>query len=63
MKLKDLSGIIRSTTGSLQFVIVYDITTNTDLENDCSAEYAMKTYGDREVQRIQAEGDQLVITI
>ena len=63
MKLSELSGIIRSATGDIQFVIVYDLSSNRDIETGCSAEYAMKHYGDHEVQRLQAEGDSLVLSI
>lgn len=63
MKLRDLDSIIYSKTGDIQFVIVYDYETNTDLETDCSFEYAREHYGDRVVKRISAYGDSLVITV
>lgn len=54
MKLKDLKPIIFSTTGCLQLCIVYDRANNVDLENGCSAEYAFKHYGEREVYNVSA---------
>ena len=63
MKLHELSSIIYSKTGDIQFVIIYDYETNTDLETNCSFEYAREHYGDREVKRISAYKDDLVITV
>ena len=41
MKLKELKSILRSNRGSVQFAIVYDSKTNTDIENGCSIDYAV----------------------
>ncbi len=63
MKISDLSSIIYSKTGDIQFVIIYDYEKYTDLETNCSFEYARDRYGDREVKRITAYGDSLIITV
>lgn len=67
MKLKELRPVIFSSTGRIQFCIIYDRSNNVDLENGCSIEYAYKNYGEREVMNVSAtyENDlaQLVFTI
>ncbi len=63
MKLKDLSTVLRSNRGSVQFAIVYDSKTNTDIEQGCSIEYAVAHHGDKEVRRIEAFENQLLITV
>ena len=63
MRLSELSGILRSETGSIQWAIVYDDEKHCDVESGCSVEYAIKNYGEREVKRLQAFEDQIVITI
>lgn len=63
MKLKDLKSVLYSTRGYIQFAIVYDRVNNTDLENGCSIEYAVKKYGDRTVYHIEAFENQLIITV
>ncbi len=63
MKLKELKGIMHSSTGRIQWAIVYDLMENKDLENGCSIEYAIENYGEKEIKNIQADGDCLVLTI
>ena len=63
MKLKELKSVLRSSRGSVQFAIVYDSKTNTDIENGCSIDYAVETHGDKEVIRIEAFENQLLITV
>lgn len=63
MKIKDLKTIIYSKTGDFQFVIIYDLATNTDIANGCSMEYAVCHYGDKEVKRVSAYENNIVITI
>ena len=36
---------------------------NTDIANGCSMEYAVYNYGDKEVKRITAYEDNIVITV
>ena len=43
--------------------IVYDTASCKDIESGCSVEYAIKQYGNKEVQQIQADGNYLVICI
>ena len=63
MKLSELKNILYSNRGSVQFAIVYDSKTNTDIENGCSIDYAVKTHGDKEVKRIAAFENQLLIIV
>ena len=63
MKLKDLEKVLYSTRGNVQFAIVYDQQKNTDLVAGCSIDYAVKEYGDRELKRIEAFENQLLLTI
>lgn len=63
MKLEDLKPILFSRRGSVQFAIIYDEQTCHDIVSGCSIEYAVKEYGARIVQHIEAFGDQLLITV
>ena len=63
MKLKELKSILYSSRGSVQFAIVYDSKTNTDIENGCSIDYAVEKHGDKEVKHIEAFENQLLITV
>lgn len=62
-KLCELKDILCSGRGSIQMAIVYDTETNKDIEVDCSIDYAVLEYGNREVKRIQADNGYLVISI
>ena len=63
MKLKGLKSVLYSSRGSVQFVIVYDSEKDMDLENGCTAEAAIKNHGEKDVKRIQALDDLIVITV
>ena len=63
MKLKELASVMYSTRDKIQMAIVYDQTKNEDVELNCSIDYAIETYGEHEVKRIQAYGNYLIITI
>ena len=63
MKLKDLKSVLYSSGGSIQFAIVYDSKTNTDIENSCSIDFAVEKHGDKDVVRIEALENQLLITV
>lgn len=63
MKLKELSGILYSNRDGIQSAIVYEQSTNTDLIDGCSIDYAVEEYAEREVKHIQAYKDKLVITV
>lgn len=63
MKLCELKDILCSGRGSIQMAIVYDTETNKDIESGCSVDYAVLEYGNKEVKRIQADNDYLVISI
>lgn len=63
MKLKDLSPVLRSTTGAMQEAVVYDLDTAQDLAAGCSVDYAVKHYGDLTLDRITAYGHCLVLSV
>lgn len=63
MKLGDLKPVLWSSHGNIAQAIVYDQETNEDLEYGCSVDYAVKNYADREVRRIHAYNNFLVITV
>ena len=63
MKLKDLKSVLWSSRGGICETIVYDYDSNQDLEFGCSVEYAVKKYAEKEVRRIEAQDNFLVITI
>jgi len=63
MKLKELKPILRSVTGRFQPTIIYDLSTCEDIIAGCSVEYAVEHYGDLEVVRLEACGDDLVINV
>lgn len=63
MKLKDLSNVLYSTRGNIQFAIVYDQEKNADIASGCSIDYAVEKYGERELKQIEAFENQLVIII
>ena len=58
MQLSDLKHIIHSLHGDIQLCIVYDQSTDLDLEHGCSVEYAYKHYGNRIVKRVSAAYEQ-----
>lgn len=61
MKLKDLAPVLRSTFGNIQFAIVYDETTLSDIADGCSVDYAVKHYPDLTLDRITAYGNYLIL--
>lgn len=64
MKLKDLKPILHSCYGGgIQYAVVWDVAACIAIVNGCSIEYAIANYGDREVVRISACEDKLVIDI
>lgn len=63
MKLKDLESVLYSTRGSVQFAIVYDHEKNIDIANGCSIDYVVKEFGERELKRIEAFENQLLLIV
>ena len=63
MLLKSLEKILRSRRGAIQSAIIYDRAEGADIENGCSIEYAVKVYGDCNVELIEAFGNSLLITV
>lgn len=62
MKLNELSTILYSNRGEIQFAILYDSTTNTDVESG-AIDYIVKKYGEKEVKQIGAFENQILITL
>ena len=63
MKIKSLKKVIHSSTGSMQFSIVYDSQKKADVESGCSVEYVIKNYGEKELKRLEAFENQLIFII
>lgn len=63
MKLKELKDILRSPAMRVQSVIVYSSTLAVICNRGCSIEYAIKAYGECEVERISADDNYLVLTL
>lgn len=49
MKVNELKGVLFSRAGDIQSVIIYSITEHKDIRNGCSAEYAIKNYGEKRI--------------
>lgn len=62
MKLQDLKNILYSRRRGVQFAILYDRAKNADIDTG-TIDYIVKTYGEKEVQHIEAFENQLLITI
>lgn len=62
MKLKDLKQILYSNRGSIQFAVMYDSKTNTDIERG-TIDNIVANHGEKEVVRIEAFENQLIITV
>lgn len=52
-----------SSIGDIQSVIIYSRTEHKEIKNGCSAEYAIKNYGEKELLRIQATNNSIVLII
>lgn len=63
MRLEELKSVLYSIIDEVQWVIVYSGTERKDIINACSAEYAIKNYGEKELLRIQAYNDKIVLII
>lgn len=63
MKLKELKDILRSPSMAIQPTIVRDRNAQAAFEVGCSTEYAIKEYGECEVERIAAFNNHLVLTL
>lgn len=62
MKIKDLKSILYSTTGNIQWAVLWDSTICEDVEDGCSIDYLVANYGESEITHIQAYENKLVIT-
>lgn len=63
MKLAEMKGILRSTTVNIQMCVVWDSDKCTKLEKACSVEYALKHYGDMQLDRIYTYETELVLSV
>lgn len=63
MRLEELKSVLYSIIDEIQWVIVYSGTERKDIVNGCSAEYAIKNYGEKELLRIQAYNNKVVLII
>ena len=63
MKLNELESVLFSSMDNIQSVIIYSRTEHKEIENGCSAEYAIKNYGEKELLRIQATNNNIVLII
>ena len=63
MKIKDLKSVLYSSTGSIQFAVLYDSELNKDIVQGSSIDYIVHNYGEKDLKHIQAFEDQLILTI
>lgn len=63
MKLNELKTVLHSNRGDVQKAVIYDMANGIDIEDDIAIDAAVKCYGDREVHRIEAAGDKLVVNV
>ena len=63
MKVNELKSVLFSRVGDIQSVIIYSRTERKEIKNGCSAEYAIKNYGEKELLRIQAANNSIVLII
>lgn len=62
MKLKELKSVLYSNRGYIQHAILYDSKTNMDIATG-TIDKIVKDYGEKEINRIEAFENQLLITI
>lgn len=63
MKVNGLKSVLFSSIDNIQSVIIYSRTECKEIENGCSAEYAIKNYGEKDLLRIQATNNSIVLII
>lgn len=63
MRLGELKSVLYSSIGDIQSVIIYSRTEHKEIKNGCSAEYAIKNYGEKELLQIQAANNDIVLII
>lgn len=62
MKIRDLKSVAYSSHGDIQWAVVYDYNSQSDLMCG-SVECAIKEYGECELTRLQAHDDLLVLEV
>lgn len=63
MKVNELKNVLFSSIGNIQSVIIFSVAERKEIKNGCSAEHAIKHYGEKELLRIQADNNSIVLTI
>lgn len=63
MKLAELKDVLFSVHGHVQLGKLYNLTTNTVLQEDCSVDYMVAHFGHSEVARITADDSYVIITV
>lgn len=61
MKLKELKSILYSSRDNVQFAIIYDSKTNEDIAEG-NIDNIVSDHGEKEVKRIEAYKNMLIIT-
>lgn len=61
MKINDLSSVLRSSRGDIQFAVLWSMSECKDIAKG-SVGYIVKEYGERTVTRISAYENDIVIT-
>lgn len=62
MKLKNLKSVLYSNRGNIQFSILYESKSNTDIATG-AIEYIIENYGEKTVKHIEAFENQILITV
>lgn len=62
MKLSKMKSVLRSGRGALQFAILYDLNTCSDIA-EASIDYIVENYGERKVTKIEAFENKLIISV
>ena len=62
MKIKDLKDVAYSTHGYVQWAVLYSQSKQEDVEH-ATVDHIIKEYGDLELVRLVAAGDQLVLEV
>lgn len=63
MKLVDLKDVLFSVHGHTQLGKLYNLTTSTILQEDCSVDYMVAHFGHLEVARITADDSYVIISV
>ena len=62
MFLKNLKPVLHSNRGNVQMAVIWDSQTGSDLA-DGTIDFLVEEYGDLQVKRIEAQDNQLILTV